>query len=508
MWNLKYLKAHLLLARASSLEIKEQLHTDWHDTAHVTMAPLVDNDARQELLEVFPFSEEELNRLLDLYSVYVDEENGNFTLAHWLASANTAYTSREEDIELVKRVEEEIIPPGLVLTLLRQALSTVFVLGCPDGAFKDTRTFLEAMATILGRRGQKEIIQLINDAAKEDACLWVYCLAVASHVLYTGTFPDALNTSTLETPKSWTFPQPFVQWATWDTPGVSTALSTFMHVAVFTRHHAFRPNVPPLVLPQVNQPSALWKWPWNDLPLSLALMSPTCGGQWRRLYSNDCDGFSFRTMQEAILAFQGPTVILIRSTLGDVFGFSTDRAWKTSRKWFGQGSDSFLFALHPTLAFYPATGDGTHYMYLNLPGIRHPQDLSGMAVGGVAADRPRLHLTESLEKCRACEIDVAYANGPLLSDDMEAYFDVDVLEVWATNETQESFERGVKSGSLKMAIREATRRNVAKVDRMQFVDDFANGNFLNKAFDHREHVGDRHSFTVKDFREEFDKEDE
>lgn len=337
----------------------------------------MEDAVKSELLEAFPFSKYELDRLLDLYSVYSKLENGNFTtLSKWLEETpRDAYTiDDEENFHLLGRVEEEILPPNLVSIILKEALSTVFVLGCTNddensSSLQDTKTFLEAMATLLGRRGQQSTIHLLSSAAKDDALSWVYRLAIASHVLLTEEFSDKLDPSTLETPSSWKLApmESFIHWATMIAPGASSALITFFHVAIFSRYHAFRPDIPPLLLPDTDQhPSALWQYPWDDPSLSLALLSPTLSGEWKRLFSNDADGNSFRTMQEALLSFQGPTVITIRSTDGDVFGFSTDCPWKSSRKWFGQGSDSFLFTLSPTLAFYPATGEGTRNMYLQV----------------------------------------------------------------------------------------------------------------------------------------------
>jgi hypothetical protein len=466
------------------------------------MANTMDEDVKRQLTESFPVSLFELDRLLDLHAFYQKEENDSFSLSQWLASPSFAHL--EDALAMLQQVEETVLPPDLVSRLLKKALATVVVLG-PDDELKDERTFFEAMCTILGRRGQKSIVELIESVAQEDVCLWIHRLAVASHLLNQGIFPETLD---LTIPKAWT-PDFVTKWKTWDAPG--SAVSTFMHLALFSSHHPFRPSSPPLVLPEVDKPSSLWRNAWDPLPLSLALMSPSLGGTWRRLYSNDCDGFSFRTMQEAVLAFKGSTVILIRATddgfPGDVFGYSTSCPWKTSRKWFGEGSDSFLFTLSPKLAFYPSTGNGKHCMYLNLPSIRHAKDMSGMAMGGIADDCPRLHLTESLERCRACDIDVTYAPGPLLSNDMQAYFDVDVLEVWATNETQESFERGVMSGSLQRGVIEATRQNIAKVDPKEFVDDFANGTFLNKAFGHRDVIANRHSYSMRDIKEHFSRQD-
>lgn len=459
-------------------------------------------EVKRELLESFPLSGLfELESLLELYSLFDPQDGDDFKLSQ------LPLENGEDDrqVALLEQVEDTILPAQLASKMIKKALSTVFLVGCTEDYMKE-RTFLEAICTLLGRRGPKPIVEILSLVAQKEAPLWVYRLAIASHVLYTQRLPDDLNPSKTP-PKAWTCDEAsFCKWATWDAPGVSACVSTFFHLAIFDNMHPFPQAVPPLLLPQVDEYSVLWNHSWDDLPLSLALLSPTLGDGWRRLYSSDCNGFSFRTMQEAVLTFHGPTVILLRTTDGDVIGYSTDCPWKLSRNWYGEGSDSFIFTLSPKLAFYPATGNGNHYQYLNLPSIRHASDLRGMAIGGIAADRPRLFLNEKLEKCRACDMDVTFAPGPLLSDDMEAYFDVDVLEVWATNETEESFRRGVKSGELRRSIREATRQKIAKVEKEKFVDDLANGVFHNKAFVHRDHTGDRHDYTMEDFKERFAKE--
>ena len=474
------------------------------------MASLLDDEIKAGLVEAFPFSPNELDILLDLFDSYKERQNGNFSLYQWVLHGGA--TTDRTDLQLIQRVEDEILPLNLVSSLLKQALDTVFVLGSSnddDGSLQETKTFCEAMATLVGRRGPKSILHLLNQAStageNDDVLKSVHCFTIASQVLLTGDFPDALHPSTLKTPSSWKLQQDtsFVEWATSTCPGASTALSTFFHVILFTRHHAFRPDIPPLVLPRPDVSCAFFENWWNNVSISLALASPNrLGGDWKRLYSSDENGFSFRTMQEALLSFHGPTVMLIQTTSNDVLGFGTDCPWKSSRKWFGQEYDSFLFTLYPKLAFYPATGQGSRCQYLQLPSMRHSQDLRGLAVGGVASDRPRLLLTESLQDCRACEFDIAYTPGPLLSDPMEAYFQVQVLEVWATSVNEQSFEEAKKSGKLNASVREATREKVARVEKSQFVDDFSSGAYINKAFQHRETVGDRHSFTVKDFREE------
>mmetsp|Transcript_34329 Transcript_34329/g.79246 ORF Transcript_34329/g.79246 Transcript_34329/m.79246 type:complete len:191 (+) Transcript_34329:170-742(+) len=182
--------------------------------------------------------------------------------------------------------------------------------------------------------------------------------------------------------------------------------------------------------------------------------------------------------------------------MDDVLGYFTSCPWKKSQKWYGGGGfDSFLFCLHPKIALYAATGKGKHHQYFNTP-LSHDKDsLRGLAIGGISVDRPRLHISESLERCRVSSVDTTYESGPLIADDLIAHFDVDVIELFAVNATFDAYQDHLKSGALQMAVHEATRRQAARVDRTQFVEDFASGVYLNKGFDHRTNASGRHDFT-------------
>ena len=215
--------------------------------------------------------------------------------------------------------------------------------------------------------------------------------------------------------------------------------------------------------------------------------------KWRRLYSSNEDSFSFRAFANSLIGYKGPTVILIKSTSGDVFGYYSDSVWKFSNHWYGEDADSYLFRLNP-LGFFNPTGTGKHHQYLCLPPSHRKRDLKGLAIGGIGPDYPRLHLTESLERCRASAVDSTFENGPLLSDELESHFDVDILEVFAVNVSDHAYEDFRKSGELQVAVHEATRKQAAQVDKSQFLDDFVAGAFLNKGFEHREHTNGRHDF--------------
>ena len=214
--------------------------------------------------------------------------------------------------------------------------------------------------------------------------------------------------------------------------------------------------------------------------------------QWRRIHSNNENSSSFRAFANAIIAYRGPTVILIKTTAGDVFGYYSDSIWKYSRAWYGQGSDCFLFSIQPRLKIFNPTGEGQHYQYLNLPPSHRKEELKGLAIGGIGHAYPRVHIKESLENCLATSVDTTFEKGSLLSDDMESYFDIDIIEVWATNQVSDSdFERFCRSGEFQASIIESTRRQAATVDRGQLLDDFIAGAFLNNNFEHREHTTGR-----------------
>ena len=189
--------------------------------------------------------------------------------------------------------------------------------------------------------------------------------------------------------------------------------------------------------------------------MQLALMD--LGGPWRRIFCSEEDGFSFRTFHQALTGFSGPTLILIRTVSGEKLGYFTDVPWKSSPKWFTGDGESFLFRLHPSWNVYHSQRDNglpkKHHQLLNTPVSHRKDPLVGLAVGGVAADHPRLHITMSLERCIACSIGAIFDSGPLLTTEDEHFFDCDVLEVWSVRTNDEKFQKGIQTGKLQADIK-------------------------------------------------------
>jgi hypothetical protein len=271
--------------------------------------------------------------------------------------------------------------------------------------------------------------------------------------------------------------------------------------------------------------SCLWTGAASEpVPMQLALMG--LGGPWlskkRRLYQSTSDGLAFPRFCQALLSYTGPTLLLIQTVSGEVLGYYTTLAWKVGATWYStesssaaNESDSFLFRLRPLWNVYKLVSSSTaseghsiaspwstrrnrYHQYLYAP-LSHRQGsaLSGLAVGGIGVDTPRLHLTTSFERCKAVLTDATFTPGPLLKDDDSIFFDVDVLELWAAGSGR-AFQQGQAAGQRNASVREATRIGAAQVGRHHFVNDFASGAYMNNLYQHRETIRGRASFSAHD----------
>ena len=261
------------------------------------------------------------------------------------------------------------------------------------------------------------------------------------------------------------------------------------------------------------------------------------GGAWRSIFQSSVNGASFTTLTHSLLSYYGPTVLVIETTRNEIFGYYTVVPWKISNRWYTQSSnsncqyvhhdddddenmddaddESFLFRLHPQWNVYRPQMESTilpkrFHQYLNPPSRQSSHTLVGLAVGGVADNVPRLHITPSFEQCKACIWDSVFDTGPLLSNDDESYFDIFNLEVWAATKWQfqsggadcgkndaDMYEQGKRIGADRTSTMEHARERYAKVDRTQFLDDFMNDAVLpNKLFQHRVQTRGRADFVV------------
>lgn len=116
----------------------------------------------------------------------------------------------------------------------------------------------------------------------------------------------------------------------------------------------------------------------------------------------------------------------------------------------------------------------------------------GLGVGGTSS-QPRLHLTETLEDCRAMEYCRLFEGGDLLlgqGKDSLNYFDVDCLEVWAVG-GEEWIADSMAQRKAQQDVAEATLVKARKVDKQQFLRDFHLLAAPSGLFGHVHHATDR-----------------
>jgi hypothetical protein len=218
-------------------------------------------------------------------------------------------------------------------------------------------------------------------------------------------------------------------------------------------------------------------------------------GDWIPLYESREGGLSFSAFETSLVGYRGPTVVLIYTTDGDVFGYYSQMPWIPSKQWYAEeDKNAFLFTLQPRWQVFELQDNEQkkYHQFLRRPPSTvwtktNNGELYGWAVGGVAADSPRLHITGSLERCMAGSYDSTFEQGPLLAND-ELFFAVDELQVFAVGVSQQEFVKGSKVGQDVLSMRESARHRAAQVDKKQFVDDLTSGVHMSRMFAHREQM--------------------
>mmetsp|Transcript_26084 Transcript_26084/g.71842 ORF Transcript_26084/g.71842 Transcript_26084/m.71842 type:complete len:682 (+) Transcript_26084:127-2172(+) len=374
-------------------------------------------------------------------------------------------------------------------------------------------------------------------------------------------------------------------WKAWlaeTAPQLTTLVSTLFHtlwwgnptVTSSSNNYYYRPGQP-WQLPRVCVPDdwqstaptismsfvSLLRQPKFAVPL--AAMLPQGHDYLFGLYSSWEHGRAFSTLLQALLGHVGPTLLLIGARFGDdqqeaVLGYYTQSPWRPNVGWHGNDSagsssstpslmdehnqndnDAFLFSLSPTWQMFGRTydqhsGNGLQQLVETKTSssssstVSQQQQQPGLSVGGLYPDQPRLHITESLERCHAMSSDKPFVSGPLLRRDtgnqpltglqkMEQdgciVFDVDWMDVFAVVAPKDNdcdnddkrmsakavFDAGQAEGHKILEFREGRRQKMAYVDKRQFLDVLSDGvTGSNKLYAHREQARGRASFCADD----------
>jgi TLD len=273
--------------------------------------------------------------------------------------------------------------------------------------------------------------------------------------------------------------------------------------------------------------------------------SEILGTSWSRLYSSvDGDGLSCSNLVETLRGYPGPTVMLIgavpslsKSMISSsshpssprtrmpslsttTMGFYTTSPWIESHLMTGT-TESFLFAMNEEkqdVQFFHPRQQGQPVMYCH-PSTYHPSTrhmlvtqggnstatrdglVHGIGIGG-SPSQPRLHLTESLEECRAMDYCPLFEGGDLMlgaGKNSLNYFDVECIEVWAVG-GDEWIADSLQARQRQRSILQATQQKARKIDKAQFYRDFQAGLLgshqphHHQLFSHMEHTANRCDF--------------
>ena len=251
----------------------------------------------------------------------------------------------------------------------------------------------------------------------------------------------------------------------------------------------------------------------------LACCSISLNGPYFPLFNSEQDGLSFNRLQNALLGYDGPTLMVIRTGSATLGAFTASK-WKECRDFYGT-AETFLWTLSPQIRVYRPTLRESHYQYCNSSARSKgfDQQAHGLGFGG-NSQRPRLFLSETLDDCHADRQDLTFDNGALLlgssstdpngsssgvpgggGDAASTSFSPDTLQVWAVGGeevVQAALEaRGHHRDTVEQGIRRAR-----KVDKAQFLDDLRSGAIDSKAFAYRQQIDGRADQDVKERNQE------
>ncbi|CAB9519216.1 TLD domain-containing protein 1 [Seminavis robusta] len=289
-------------------------------------------------------------------------------------------------------------------------------------------------------------------------------------------------------------------WVNDEAPLFANTLSTFMY-RVFNPGQPYPPSRTEFVYPVIPQESAFFEAGSSTLLFVFACLSTALSGHFHRLYTSLSDGLSFNRLQNSLLGYGGPTLLILRSADGDLFGAFTASSWRESKDFYGN-SDCFLYQLLPRVAVYRPSGNGQNFMYCNSFARSRGYDKQAHGIGfGGTVTEPRLFIAEAWDSCSASSRDMTFENGPLLgqsaSGGANKQFDLEALEVWGVG-GEEVVNAALGDRVKARAVKDAAIQKARKVDKAAFLDDFRSGIIESKAFAHRQQVKGRADADLED----------
>lgn len=117
---------------------------------------------------------------------------------------------------------------------------------------------------------------------------------------------------------------------------------------------------------------------FSNLPAALT-------NEFRVLYSGDRNNFSFKDLTKALLSYDGPTFILIKTENRsgvNIFGGFKMTQWRNDAENYQGDEESYVFSLYPKFSNYFFTNSETSMPYFNYMNISNTGRKIGIGFGG------------------------------------------------------------------------------------------------------------------------------
>ena len=133
------------------------------------------------------------------------------------------------------------------------------------------------------------------------------------------------------------------------------------------------------------------------------------------LYSSLSNGDGVGAFTRSVAFYESPTLLIVRSSQGDVVGVYSDSEWQSQSRFFGTGRTR-LFTILPICQSFATTNVSHNYLYLHIPTSK--QTVKGVVPDGVGVGGQiegfRLHLDADFKTGEAVTFDSTFENGQLV----------------------------------------------------------------------------------------------
>ena len=211
-----------------------------------------------------------------------------------------------------------------------------------------------------------------------------------------------------------------------------------------------------------------------------------CASTWDKLYSDIDNGTNFNNMCDALIGYEGPTIVVVKDTNACTFGMLNREPWHYSDVFFGppNGNGCCLFSLEPhfqLLLPHKRRGASTNYNWMNSKA--HRKDLPcGLGMGG-ESDYFRFFISSTFKSNTSRPSGLTFDPGQIASKES---FEIGTIEIWGCGGTGASDKRLEKKEEER--IFQESRR---KIDKKQLMDGFTAEFLLADTFKHRSEQNER-----------------